>query len=377
MRILHVHSGNLFGGVETMMLAMVRHRDLCPQVGSSFALCFTERLARELAEAGAEIHPLGEVRMRRLDSVWRARRQLAALLRKRQFDVVMTHSSWSQAVFGSVIREAGLPLINYLHGAASGQHWLERLARRTPPDLLIANSRFTASTTKNLYPNVACEVVYPMFAPINQVNEKRDEGERVRLRAALDTDDRAVVIVQVSRMESWKGHTLLLQALSLLRHLPNWVCWQVGGAHRPQEADYLQELKHLAASLDIADRVQFLGERSDVPRLLAAADIHCQPNLSPEPFGLTFIEALTAGLPVVTTAMGGATEIVDDSCGMLISPDDPQALAAALQRLIENRELRVQLGVNGLPRVSHLYDVGNQLERIRSLCSTLNQRAAA
>jgi glycosyltransferase involved in cell wall biosynthesis len=49
--------------------------------------------------------------------------------------------------------------------------------------------------------------------------------------------------------------------------------------------------------LRIADRVRFAGQRDDVPRLLAAADLHCQPNSSPEPFGVAFVEALAAGLP--------------------------------------------------------------------------------
>ena len=72
---------------------------------------------------------------------------------------------------------------------------------------------------------------------------------------------------------------------------------------RPHEQDYLNELKIQANNLDLCDRLQFLGQRSDVAQLLAAADIHCQLNTGVEPFGITFIEALYASLPVVTTNM--------------------------------------------------------------------------
>ena len=121
-------------------------------------------------------------------------------------------------------------------------------------------------------------------------------------------------------MEAWKGHRLLLEALGRLRHVPGWVLWVAGGAQRPYEARYLAELEAQATELGIRGRVRFLGQRSDVPRLLRAADIHCQPNLGPEPFGIAFIEALQARLPVVTTAMGGPLEIIDGSCGVLVAP---------------------------------------------------------
>ena len=74
----------------------------------------------------------------------------------------------------------------------------------------------------------------------------------------------------------------------------------------------------LVARKGLAERVRFLGERADVPDLLGAADIHCQPNSSPEPFGLAFVEALHAALPVVTSDAGGAREIVTPACGVLV-----------------------------------------------------------
>ena len=70
----------------------------------------------------------------------------------------------------------------------------------------------------------------------------------------------------------------------------------------------------------MGERVAFLGARDDVPDLLAQADIFCQPNQSPEPFGIVFIEALQSGIPVVSSRLGGAAEIVDDTCGILIPP---------------------------------------------------------
>ena len=99
--------------------------------------------------------------------------------------------------------------------------------------------------------------------------------------------------------------------------------------------------------LGLGSRVKHLGERRDVRRLLAGADLVAQANVEPEPFGVVFAEALLAGVPVVTTNMGGAPEIVDNSCGRLVAPGDLEALAAALDALISDASLRATLGAGG------------------------------
>jgi glycosyltransferase involved in cell wall biosynthesis len=170
------------------------------------------------------------------------------------------------------------------------------------------------------------------------------------VRGELGTAGAAVVVVQVSRMEPYKGHSLLLQALRRLAQIPNWVCWLVGGAQTPPQVGYLRRLKAEAGKAGLSDRVRFDGERRDVARLLGAADIFCQPNVRGEPFGIAFVEALYHGRPVVSTRMGGAVEIVDDSCGCLVEPASPVRLAEALQRLIQDATLRRELGKGGPPR---------------------------
>src|SRR5438128_9338003 len=100
MKVLHVHSGNLYGGVEAMLVTLARHRALCADMEPSFALCFEGRLSRELNAAGVSVYPLGAVRVSRPHSVWRARRRLRQLLREQHVDVMICHSAWSQAIFG-------------------------------------------------------------------------------------------------------------------------------------------------------------------------------------------------------------------------------------------------------------------------------------
>lgn len=363
LRVLHISAGNLFGGVESLLVTLARHREVCPWLRPDFAVCFEGRLASELRQAGATVHGLGDVRFRLPWTVWQRRRRLARLLARRQYDTVICHSVWPQALFAAVARRAGVPLVFWLHDATAGRHWLERLAARAVPDLVVCNSHYTAATLPHLYPGVRAEVIYcPVAAP----EPDHSALDRRRVRAGLRTSEDAVVIVQSSRLEEWKGHALHLEALGMLSDLPGWVCWIAGGAQRPHEVRYLHRLQGLAARLGIADRVRFLGQRSDVPELLAAADVHCQPNTAPEPFGIAFIEALAAGLPVVTTAMGGALEIVTAKCGILV-PASATALALALGPLIRDQDRRTKLGAAGPDRARALCDPATQIRTLAEL----------
>jgi glycosyltransferase involved in cell wall biosynthesis len=366
MRVLHVHSGNLYGGVETMLTTLARRRDACPEMEPHFALCFEGRLSEELVANGARVHRLPNVRVSRPSAVLRARRSLAALLRDEKFDVVICHSAWSHAVFAKVVRAAGLPLVFWSHDAASGTHWLERWARRTPPDLAVCNSVYTARSIRSFFPSARAEVVYcPLDLP--DLAPYRTHASRAAVRAELHTPLEAAVIIQVSRMEAWKGHSPHLQALGLLKGLDGWVCWFVGGSQRPGEVNYAKLLEAEAGRLGLGGRVRFLGARRDVSRLLAASDIFCQPNTRGEPFGLVFVEALAAGLPVVTTDLGAAAEIIDGTCGLLVAPADPRALAAALRSLIESASLRSELGAHGPQRARNLCEVEPRFRDIHVL----------
>lgn len=369
MRVLHVHSGNIFGGVETLLTTLARDRDFCPEMQSDYALCFEGRFREELITSGVQVYSLGSARISRVWSLVKVRRALRRLLNEQRFDVVICHSSWTLAIFGPVVRAAGMPLVFWLHATTNGRHWLERWARMTPPDFVLCNSKFTANKKHLLFPHVPSEVIY---CPVTLPERRYSRGELLETRKELDTPEDAIVIIQICRLEPYKGHSVLLKALGLLSDVPGWVYWQVGEARRSFEIDYLRELKSTASRLGIADRVRFLGWQPDAHRLLAAADVYCQPNTWAEPFGITFVEALFAGLPVVATAMGGPLEIVDESCGMLVPPGDPQAVADSLRPLIKDNDLRIRLGDAGPLRARELCDPMTQMNKLHRLLGTIS-----
>ena len=271
------------------------------------------------------------------------------------------------------MRRAGVPLVLWVHDATSGRHWTERWAKRTRPDLAICNSHYTSGLLPSLYEGVPVAVVY---APIDVSPPRLSAAEREAVRAEFQTAGDAVVIIQASRMQAWKGHGVVLEALDRLRGLGTWVWWIAGGAQRGEETSYLDALVASARRSGIGDRLRWLGERQDVRRLLAAADVHCQANVAPEPFGIAYVEALAAGLPVVASSAGGAIEIVDNSCGVLVPPRDAEALARALGPLIADAGIRAKLGAGAVVRARELCDPASQMRRLADALTAMQSAGA-
>jgi len=359
--VLHLCAGNLYGGVERIVFECAASRALSPAMTPSFAVAYDGRLASEIEASGVACRRLGEARMSRPHTILRARRELLGLVERGRVDAVICHSSWMFGLAAPVVRTGGCGLAIWVHDVVSGRPWAERWAGLTVPDVVISNSRYTDASVPALFPSSARSVLY---APLS-AGPALDQDARRRLRASLGVHDDAPVVAIASRLERWKGHEALIDALAATPG--NWRLWIAGRPQRGREEAHERSLRERVRAHGLESRVTFLGERRDVPSLLRAADIHCQPNTAPEPFGLAFIEALYAGLPVVTTAIGGALEIVTGDCGVLVEAGDRAALASALGRLVADGSARRRLGSAGPARARALCDPGRQLAALAEI----------
>ncbi|HEY8210643.1 MAG TPA: glycosyltransferase [Myxococcaceae bacterium] len=364
MKVLHVYSGNLYGGVERFLVTLARERAACPEMEPSFALCFEGPLSRELLETSVPVEILGAARASRPWTVLAARAALRRLLERTTPDVALFHSAWPLALLGGAAR---VPTALFLHDAVH-PHWTTALARRRRPAAVLCNSEYVASTARGPFaptPVRAC--------PLTVTQSILPTFDRLALRIALGVQSPdEVVLLIAARLERWKGHRLLLDALSRLRDDSRWRCWIAGGAQRRSEAAYLRELQSMAAAQGLSSRVHFLGQRGDVPQLMAAADVLCQPNEGPEPFGIAFVEAMLAGLPVVTTSMGGALEVVPPEAGLLVPPD-ATALAGALAGLIASPERRAARGAAGARHAATAFTPGRRLPELAAGLAALSK----
>ena len=371
MRVLHIASGRLYGGIERMLTTLAESTGICSTFTFDFAVAAAGRLNEELRERGVEVIPLGNVRLSRPASLLRARGYLRDLLRDRHYAAAVCHAPWSHAIFGGVVRTSGVPCILWQHDRATGTPLIERASRNIGADLVICNSLWTAQTAGILQPHAPHRVVY---CPVQ--SGPAIDGDRAEIRTALGASAADVVVLAASRIEPWKGHLDVIRALARLPARP-WMLWVAGAAQRPHEHECAAAIEAEVRHLGLEARVKLLGERRDVRRLLAGADLLAQGNVQPEPFGVVFAESLLAGVPVVTTNMGGAPEIVTESCGRLVAPGDVTAFAGALDELISNVALRASLAAAGAIHAAELCDPTVVLPTLEAALLSVSIKTAA
>jgi len=162
-----------------------------------------------------------------------------------------------------------------------------------------------------------------------------------------------------------KGHDVLLAALAELARPAH-------GGLRPRlwiagDGEERDELEQQARSLGLGERVSFLGVRDDVGDLLAAADLCVLPSRQ-EGLGVAALEAMAAGRPVVASKVGGLAGAVEDGlCGLLVPPEEPAALAAALARVLGDAALSARLSAGGRARVERHYSAARMVDAYEQL----------
>jgi glycosyltransferase involved in cell wall biosynthesis len=172
------------------------------------------------------------------------------------------------------------------------------------------------------------------------------------------------VIGIVARLESVKNHTMLIRAFRrVVDDIPDTRLLVVGdGSLRP-------DLIKLAGQLKLTEQIIFLGERRDIPELLATLDLFV---LSSDREGLpvALLEAMATGLPIVATAAGGIPSVIDDGeNGLLITPGDEEGLAAGIKKVLMDFQFGRQLGENAKSFVTEHFSLARVLKQYMRLYS--------
>jgi glycosyltransferase involved in cell wall biosynthesis len=282
-----------------------------------------------------------------LGGSWRARR-LLGMLRHRRPALFHAHLSWpvaakwplAAAVAARVPSVATVQLIPAFELDRSTFWQLRLLARGVGRYVAVSRAVAAELVERFRWPAQKIAVVY------NAVDLARfDAPPPASLRAPLDAGE-GPLLLTLARLEPQKGLDVLLRAAA-----------ETPGAHFAiaGEGPLRSELEALAEELGIAERVHLLGRRSDVPELLAASDAFVLPSLY-EGSSLAVLEAMAARRPVVSSAIPGTDELIEDGAsGLLVPPGEAAALAAALRRLLDDEGLRGELARRARARVEERF----------------------
>jgi glycosyltransferase involved in cell wall biosynthesis len=303
-----------------------------------------EPLAERAATLGVPVQrvaplPLGLVGARRVPALVRLlRRERPAVFHAHMSSPVACKWALAAAVLARVPAVLGTVQVGeYEPPNRSAYRQLRALAGRVGRYLAVSRAIADELVERLGWPTAKIEVSY------NAVDVERTVvAAPPGLREQLGGSATRPLVLTPARLDAQKGHRVLLEAAA---EVPD-ACFLLAGDGPEREG-----LEALARELGLEGRVRFLGRREDVPQLLAAADVFALPSLY-EGSSLAVLEAMAAGIPVVSSAIGGTDELIEDGrSGLLVPPGEAEALAAALRRLLGDPELGRQLAARARERV--------------------------
>ena len=386
--VLMVHQGaELYGSDKTLLMlveGLLRQGSWWPIV----IVPFEGPLIAALRALGAEVHVADVLKVSRATLSGRglARMLVGASRCLRRIDVIVARRpiavvySNTVAVLGGAVwaRRRRLPHVWHVHEIVLSPG----SARRGFPFLVaalahrvIANSRATRDWLCSAQPRLGrvCAVVFngvptPVPPPAARV---------AAMRRRLGAGESDVLISLVGRLNHWKGHEVLLDALGRLEasgRAGRLRVAIVGSAFAGQE-HHAEAFRAQSLRLGLGSLVTFVPFVDDVWPVWFATDIAAVPSTEPEPFGLVAIEAMAAGVPVVAARHGGLEDIVVDGLtGALVTPRDATALAAALDSLGTDGALRRSLGEAGRARQRETFSVEAYVGAVQAVLADVARR---
>jgi len=353
---LHFWTLRLPRGVETLILSLANA--LAAQ-GEQVSILTARRTRTPLVSPSPQVHLFEFPTFRYFEATTIVPFYVAALARER-FDAVITFFAdfgegpalaWADRVHKArhILYLTFPPEAAPHRYAAYKKYGWDRRA-----DILLADAEYTAAQGKAFFERP----VSLLPSGTNPQRFKPEPRTRAAMRAQLGYQEQDVVLLNVAALEKRKGAWRVVEALPALRmECPN-VRYLVLG-----EGPERQTLKERAAELGVLQAIVFAGTTNDLVPYYNAADIFVLLS-DAEAGSIALLEAMASGLPVVISDTPGMREIVNANCGIHVALDDRAALLRTLQILIQDTEMRRQMGLQARIRIEQDYSWQSLAERL-------------
>jgi len=371
-RVLHLIKGLGLGGAEHLLVDVVATADRERfDYEVAYVLATQDTLAPALEAAGVPVHRLGATG--NADLRWTA--ALRRLLAAGRYDVVHSHLPYSAALGRLVtmtLPRRRRPVLVYTeHSLWDRTALITRVLNRATIGLdralFVVSDAARDALPRSLRPRARVVVHGVERAVFGGLLDHRDEVRRA-VRAELGVPDGDVIALTVANLRSEKGYDVLLEAARLAVAAGAPVRF-VSVGHGPLQT----ALATAAQAMELGGRFRFLGTRTDTARLMVGADIFVLPSHH-EGMPVALMEAMSAGLPIVATAVGGVPDVVTDGVeGLLVAPGRADLLAEAVTSLARQPDLRDRLARASLAR-SAPFDITRATAAIESVYDELLEK---
>ena len=367
LRVLVVIKCLGFGGAERLLVDTVANGDRTSFDYEVAYVLAAERGMVPLIEAdGTTVHDLGATGNG--DLRWLA--QFRRLLVAGRYDVVHFHlpytASLGRLAVASLPRSVRPAIVYTDHSLWNKMAVVVKALNRATIGLdqamIVVSDAALASLPTSIRPRARVLVHGVDLSQADSLLERQDDV-RAQVRQEFGVPEGDLLVVSVANLRPEKGYDVLLDASHLLveRRLPVRV---VAVGRGEGELERTMRARH--AALGLGDRFVFAGQRDDVLRILAAADVFVLASRQ-EGLPVVLMEATSVGLPIVATAVGGVPQVLTDGVdGLVVPPGDPVALADALGRVVSDPDLRRRLGAAAKQR-SAMFDVAQASRTIEGI----------
>jgi glycosyltransferase involved in cell wall biosynthesis len=366
LKVLHVIGGGEIGGAEELVLTQMNLLRRDGGVPSLVCLCSGPfaALARELGLPATVIPMRHKLDVSKVSP-------LLDHIRENEIQIVHTHGVRANLVARLAAKKAGIPIVTTVHSVLRYDYnswweaklawYLTRLTNSYTQKFIAISSAIAAEIAGMGVPSNRIAVIYSGL----DMDKFERKSAMTPAKKRLPIKPGRRIICMIARLHPVKGHEYFLQAAQTVAAQRDDVDFLLVG-----EGEERAKITGLIKKLGLTDRVKMTGYYEQVEEIYNISHILCVPSLM-EGLGLVVLEAMYFGVPVIASAIGGMTELIEDgSDGILVPPRDASALSRAMLRVLDDEPLRESLIGGGRQRVEQftVESMIRQVELIYEQC---------
>ncbi len=359
MRILQICSAREIGGGERHLADLANN--LAARGHEVFAAIAPGSPVRaELSSLTAE--DIIELPMRNALSVSSALR-LARFVRQREIEIVHAHVARDYPLAALAAGRSGARLVLTRHVLFPLSKIHRLTLRRTSRVIAVSEAVAQSLRAQNIFPSQKIFTIHNGIDVEHFARESRSTGVPPVI-PAQNADEARFRVGMVGHLAPIKGQEEFIRAAAIVCRVRSDVDFVIAGEDKSRDGGNRANIEKLVHDLDLRGRVQLTGWIDDVAAFLATLDLFVSPARA-EPFGLSIVEAMAAGVPVIATASEGAREIIDvDESGRLVPIGDVEALAKAIGDLLGDGNERERLARNATAVVHSKFTLPRMVDRV-------------